>query len=307
MVTSELPLVIYTILMQLAVGSFIVIELVRYLSSSNTGTQDTSRLTNRALFVLGPVSILGILASFAHLKIPLHAPYALTNVGTSWMSREIWLSIIFTAFIVVYSVMQGRNLGSQTIRVIVAVVTGIAGIALIYSMASVYMIESYPAWNTLATPFSFYVTTFLLGSVFAGAAFTANYFYVRRTDPKCEEVQCMLLKKSLKWITVVAAILLGLEMVTTSLYLSYLALAETPASVQSAGMLFGEFGVLFAFRLALVFVGAGILGMLVYRNAVHSDQGLRLIQLTYGIFALVLVSEVVGRILFYAASVKIGI
>ena len=60
-------------------------------------------------------------------------------------------------------------------------------------------------------------------------------------------------------------------------------------------------------RLILLFVGAGLFSLFVYSMA-SSESRLRVLgNIAYLAFALVLVSEILGRFLFYASMVKIGL
>jgi DMSO reductase anchor subunit len=59
--------------------------------------------------------------------------------------------------------------------------------------------------------------------------------------------------------------------------------------------------------LVLLFVGAGVFGLLLYRNAQSDGQERIMANLVYAAFAVVLVAEVLGRFLFYATHVKIGL
>jgi len=302
---EELALVAYTTLMQLAVGSFITIELIRFFSTRKASALEANRLTNRVVYALGPIAAVGMLSSFLHLKVPLLSLNVLAKFGGSWMNLEIWFSLIFTGLVIAYSIIiKLSKVNLQLLKSIFAIVTSLVGLALVYCMARAYMIDTYPAWNTLATPVTFYVTTFLLGTVFIGAAIVANYHCAKKKDPDCGETSFLLLGNAVKWITLAAIVALGVEMITIPLHLSYLAFAEIPAAALSTGF-WG--GLLLALRLALVFVGAGILGIFVYRNAVQPNQKLRMSNLIYVVFALVFVAEVVGRFLFYATGASIVI
>jgi anaerobic dimethyl sulfoxide reductase subunit C (anchor subunit) len=72
-------------------------------------------------------------------------------------------------------------------------------------------------------------------------------------------------------------------------------------------MYFGDYAVIFALRLVLVFLGAGILGLFIYRNAVSPGRERLLTGFTYSAFTAILIAEVMGRFLFYATHVRIGI
>ena len=54
-------------------------------------------------------------------------------------------------------------------------VAALIGLVLIFSMSQVYRLQSTPAWDSFATPVSFYTTTFLLGTLALGVAFVVTY------------------------------------------------------------------------------------------------------------------------------------
>jgi hypothetical protein len=60
-------------------------------------------------------------------------------------------------------------------------------------------------------------------------------------------------------------------------------------------------------RVVLAFLGAGVFALFLYQNALSPGQEKVLGRLAYSAFALVLVAEVLGRFLFYATHVKIGL
>lgn len=305
--TREWALIIFTILGQMAVGAFVVLGVVHFYAMRKAGDEQASRLSDRALLAIGPVLVLGMLASLGHLGNPLNAPRAVANLGSSWLSREIFFSVLFAAAGAVFAFMQWRKIGTFAVRNAIAWIAAIIGLVLVYSMAQVYMLETQPAWNTIATPILFFATTFLLGSLAVGAAFVANYAYVQAKEPGCAETQCTLLRDALRGIAVAAVLLLGVELVVVPMQTAFLAASPIPEAAMSAGMMASQFGLLFALRLILVFVGAGVFGLFLYRNALSAGREKVMGSLVYAAFALVLVAEVMGRFLFYATHVKIGL
>lgn len=303
----EWALILFTLLAQLAVGAFVVLGVVHFFAFRAAGGAQADRLSDRALLAIGPVLVLGLLASLFHLGNPLNAYRAVANLGTSWLSREILASVLFTLVGGTFAFMQWRKIGSFGLRTVVAAVAAVIGLFLIYSMSMVYQLPTQPAWNTLATPIAFLVTTLLLGVLAVGVAFVVNYALVQRETPECAEVQCQLLRGSLRWFAVAAVVLLGVEMVAAPLQVAYLAAAPEAAARASASRIFGEFGLLFGLRLLLAFVGAGVLGLFLYQNAQSPGRERVLASVVYAAFALVLVSEVLGRYIFYASHVKIGL
>jgi anaerobic dimethyl sulfoxide reductase subunit C (anchor subunit) len=303
----EWALIAFTILTQMSAGAFVVLGVVHFFAARKAGEAEADRLSDRALLAIGPVIVLGLIVSLFHLGNPLNAYRAVANIGTSWLSREILASVLFTVVGGLFALMQWRKLGSFAVRNVIAWIAAIVGMAQVYMMARVYQLPMQPAWNTIATPIAFYATALLLGVLAMGAAFVANYAYVQRQAPGSSTVQADLLRAALRWIAVAAVVLLGVELVAAPLQVAALAAGETAAARASAEMMFGEFGLMFGLRLVLVFVGAGIIGLFLYRSAVSAGQERIMGTLAYAAFALVLVSEVLGRFIFYAAHVKIGL
>jgi anaerobic dimethyl sulfoxide reductase subunit C len=302
----EWALILFTILTQTAVGAFVVLGIVHAYVLRKAGADQASRLSDRALYAIGPVVVLGMLASFGHLGNPLNAPRAIANLGSSWLSREIFFSVLFAGLGAVFALMQWRKISTFAVRNLIAWAAALVGLVSVYAMAQVYMLENQPAWNTWATPIAFFATAFLLGSLAMGAAFVVNYNYLRQTDPQCAKQQCDLLRSVVKGIAVAAIAFLGVQVLVTPLHLAYLAASGVPAAMASAAMVFDQFAVVFALRLVLVFVGAGVFGLFLYRAAqAGSERSMG--NLLYGAFALVLASEMMGRFLFYATHVSLGL
>lgn len=306
MEVRQWALITFTILAQMAVGSFIVLGFVHFYATRKAGKEEADRLSDRALLAIGPVMVLGLVGSLFHLGTPLVAFRAVTNLGSSWLSREIFFGVLFALFGGLFALMQWRKISTFTARNVLAWIATILGLALIYSMSRVYMLPTQPVWNTFATPVSFFTTTLLLGSLAMGAAFVVNYAYVQRKMPECEEVQCELLRGSLRWIAMAAVILLGVQFVMAPLHIAYLAAGPTTGAA-SAALRIAGYGIVFALRLILAFIGAGVFTVFLYQNALSSGRERVLGNLAYGAFALVLISEVLGRFLFYATQVQIGL
>jgi anaerobic dimethyl sulfoxide reductase subunit C (anchor subunit) len=199
---SEWSLILFTVLGQMAVGAFIILGALHFYALQKAGVEEADRLSDRALIAIFIVMLLGFLASVLHLGNPLNAPKSVTNLGTSWLSREILLGVVFAAFAGLFTVFQWRKIGSFALRNVIAVIAALVGIGLVSSMSMVYMIKTQPGWNTFATPVSFFTTTLLLGAVALGAALVANYAIEKKNNPDCEEVQCGLLQGALRYIAV---------------------------------------------------------------------------------------------------------
>jgi anaerobic dimethyl sulfoxide reductase subunit C (anchor subunit) len=299
----EWALITFTVLAQLSVGSFWVLGIVHTFALRQAGEAEADRLSDRALVAIWLTLLLGLAASLLHLGNPINAWRAVANLGTSWLSREIASGVVFAGLGGLFALMQWRKLGSFRVRNLVAVAAGVVGLFLVYAMSMVYMLPAEPGWNVATTPFSFFTTTFLLGVLAMGAAFVANYAYVQRQTPAQTETQLRLLRGAMQWIAVASIVLLGAQFVLLPVNVAFLAGGAGAAAVP---LLVTQYGLVFGLRLGLVFLGAGILGVFLFQAAMNPGREQRLANLAYAAFAAVLVSEVLGRFLFYATQVKIA-
>ncbi|GEL45915.1 DMSO reductase subunit C [Cellulomonas hominis] len=302
---SELPLVTFTILAQLAVGSFVVLGVVQLVARRRGGAAVVDRLSDPALYAIGPVMVLGLLASILHLGNPINMLHTIRHWDSSWLSREILFGCTFAALGAAFAVCQWRHWFTPVLRQVLAGVTAVVGLGLVYVMSMVYMLPTVPAWNTWATPVSFFTTTLLLGTLNIGAAFVGVTAYRRRrglaTDPEVDA----LLQRTLRGVAVAAIVLVGVEFVVAPTYALTLATAGDGASAVSADALMIGSGAALVVRLVLVFLGAALLGVLLYKAASSGRQRMMFAVAT-GAFVLVLASEGLGRVLFYESMTRIG-
>lgn len=301
----EWALIAFTILAQMSVGSFLVLGIVHFFGTRAKGEAQTDELSDRALIAIFPVLGLGLLASLAHLGNPLNAYRAVTNLGTSWLSREILLGVLFAVTGALFAFMQWRKMSTFAVRNVIAWVAALIGLALVYSMSQVYMLPARPSWDMFTTPLSFFTTTFLLGSLAVGGAFVATYAHERRQNPHAASELSELVRATIRWIAIASIVLVGVEFVIVPLNVSML--AANPVTSASAGLLMSQYGLMFGLRLALVFIGAGVLGVFLYQAVQKGGQDKMVASLSHSAFLLVLIGEVLGRFLFYATTVKIGL
>lgn len=304
---QEWALVIFTIVMQMAVGSFVILGGVHFFASRQKGIEEADKMSDRALLAIGPLVVLALIVTFLHLGNPINAPRAISNIGSSWLSREVGLAIVFAIGGAIFAFLQWRKILSAAVRNALALVVAVVGLVLVYAMAAVYRLPTVPAWDSLWTPVTFFVTTFLLGALALGAAFITNFWFMRRQQTDANDVQYQMLATTLRWLALIAVVLLGVELVIFPLYLLELSAHPSTAANETVSLLFEGNGALLTARLLLVFLGAGVFSIFVYQNA-SSEAKLRVLgNLAFLAFALVLVSEIMGRYLFYATMVRIGL
>jgi anaerobic dimethyl sulfoxide reductase subunit C (anchor subunit) len=136
-----LPLVIFTLLMQMAAGTAVLSLFLPALSSIN--------------IMIGLLLVIGVSASILHLGKPMIAWRALSNLHKSWLSREILMLGLF---------------GGSWLLVLISPEIGkwilaITGVGLVYSMTQVYRFKASPAWNTWRTLAAFFLAAGTLGAL----------------------------------------------------------------------------------------------------------------------------------------------
>lgn len=307
--TDELPLVLFTILAQLAVGSFVVLGVIHLIARlRGVPDEQVDRLSDPALYVIGPVMVLGLAASMLHLGNPINALNSVRHIDSSWLSREILMGSAFAGLGAAFAATQWFRWLTPALRQLLAALTSLVGLGLVFSMSMVYMLPTVPAWDSWTTPVSFFTTTFLLGALNIGAAFVGVLAWRHRrgteTDAAADAASAKLVSVTLRGVSAAAIVLVGVEFVVLPLHAMDLATAGG-ASATSAEAIMAGGGAPFAIRLALVFLGAGLLGLLLQKVAQAGRERLMFWTATAA-FTLVIASETIGRVLFYDGMVRVG-
>lgn len=305
--THELPMILFTVIAQMCVGSFLVLGAVQlYAHAVHADERDTEALIDPALYAIGPAMILGLAVSMLHMNDITHTFNVIRHVSTSWLSREIVFGSAFAGLGFVFAVLQFKHWGSAVLRTIVALITAVVGIGLVVSMSMIYYsLKAVPAWHTWMTPVQFFATTVLLGALAMGAAFvTTTMVRVKRDKPQSERVT-ELMANALRGIAVVAAVAAGTILIALPVHVSGLSAAGR-VGIKSAAVFSG---VWFVIRLVLLVVGACLLGILVFRYASSTlaKRDPRPLATAATIaFVLVLAGELLGRAQFYESMFRVG-
>ncbi len=150
-VSEEAPLVAFTLLTQMAVGSFWAMLWL---------FQDVARQLFPMLLI-GLCLGAGLTASFAHLGTKRNAWRVLHHLRKSWLSREILFTLLFGAGWL-------ATLGSLILHanaMILGWLTALIGLWLIHCMSRVYRLRTVPAWDSWRTEARFFLSAALLGTL----------------------------------------------------------------------------------------------------------------------------------------------
>lgn len=288
---KERPLILFTLLIQLSVGAFLTLSALYWLFLSQAGISTANELFRSGLLAIGPLVISGMLASLFHLGTPRNAYRALLNWRASWLSREILFTLLFAISGAFFSFLQWHLYGSSSIRILLGGITSLFGVALVYSMARLYMLRTLPGWNTKRTLISFFTTTFLLGSLAAGCMLMIKALLMAKS-PELLLVHWQILRTAISYLAWVWFLLLGVFLISQDLGFGQTSNRTKVEAIPRQDQIL-------ILHLVLNFSGAGILGWLIYQQATTTASLSHLAALTLTAFGLVLVGEILGRYWFY--------
>ncbi len=281
---EEWPLMTFTLLSQLAVGTFIVLMLVK----ASIGNQDlqVSKALSFGFTAVGPVTLLALIFSVFHLGDPLGAPRSILNLGSSWLSREILTSGGFFVLWFAFWWLSRKGKVSSALGWITALV----GLAAIFSMSHIYSSSIRPAWDNTNTYIAFFGATLAMGVLGAVSAVVCGMKGSSFSEA---------LTKTLKSMSYIGAAAVVLPLVYLPVFISGLNAGGATAEA-SAKILTGSMGML-AGRGILSVLGVAILLYALNKGAKARSLSTSTIYLA---LILVLVGEFLGRYLFYASGVS---
>lgn len=292
MLSEEWPLIIFTILAQLAVGIWLIAVTLRTSIAKKTNNETAAQLTGTAILLVGPIMAVSLLISLFHLGTPMRAYGSIANLRSSWLSREIIFSGLFLFFwLVAYLNYRKANTNNT-----LGWITSILGLLAVFSMASIYHASIIPAWATINTYIAFLTTTLVLGA-------SATFMLVglsAKNSPLNQSVVKLFWKIS---FGVLVAIITQLIFAITNIV--GLTSGNKAAQV-TAQLLQGTYSIPLILHGLLLLVGGFILAAVLYKHSKNESPSLQL-NVLYSTFLIMLAGELVGRIVFYASAVALTI
>lgn len=267
---GEWSLVVFTLFMQGAIGAYIISALLkRKYNGANFNINNIVTLS---------LSIVALIVSLLHLGTPIKAMNSLLNLGSSWLSREIFFTAAFVALLVISFVLEKAN---SDLKTPIGWLTVLAGVGSVFSMAFVYINSVIPAWASWNTILEFVVSTVILGVIIFALTSRKE---LGEAKPRFDLV-----------ILFVVLTQLGLQ----TYFLVGLGV-DSQAGQLSLSLLFEKYGLTMVARWILVLIGTFLM---VYSGAKKSQKP----SLVYTAAIALLVSQVIGRYIFYAVGVAISI
>ncbi|MDQ7818547.1 MAG: DmsC/YnfH family molybdoenzyme membrane anchor subunit [Melioribacteraceae bacterium] len=301
---AECPLILFTIMVQMAVGAFLFLGVIHHLSLVKLNDEIFTVISKPILNVTGFILVLAVIVAGFHLGNPINAFNALNNLGTSWLSREILSLILFLLsggfFLLIY-IRQKLN---RKLVFSLALITVALGYIAIASMAMVYMLETVPVWNNLFTPLAFVFTSLILGS---GAILHALNIIINKKKYSLllNEFSIQKLTDPFKIISLFILGLLFFQVIIMFSQLIYLGSGDETLR-SSFGILIEKNILLIILRLLLLLSAfLWLISLLVKYNRTRDLLLKRKYYALY--FGILLLEELIGRYLFYAMYFRIGV
>lgn len=279
---EEWPLMSFTLISQLAIGMFVILMLLK----TTLGSKDNqvSAAVNKGFTWVGPLTFVALILSVFHLGDPFGAPRSIMNLASSWLSREIITAGGFFAlwFVFWFLLRQGKESNA------LGWLTGLVGLAAVFSMASIYSSSVIPAWDDVNTYLSFYGATFAMGAAGAATALVVGL--------KGASIANAL--KGLNTSAYLGILAVILPLVYLPVFTSGLKDGDT-ATATSAQVFSESMGMVLGYG-GLSLVGAGLLLFALRKGSKEGSVSSGTIYLALG---LVLVGQFLGRYLFYAMGI----
>ena len=303
----EWALPVYTILMQLATGALFILWLARSFSLRDNLSSKIDKILRRPVMVIFFTVLVAIIGSHFHLSNPLQSFMAVANFKHSWLSREIVFTILmfFTCAALVDQL--GKYEGRHT-RVITWLgrMTVFFGAASIFCMSSIYRLPTQAPWDDWSTVLLFFGSSLLLGVTTAAALGVMDNIYGRGREAELADERMSILRSSFGWMSAVITATLILVVVVN--FVQILAVGNGDQLAQtSMSLLLGLYQPLLIFRFVILLVGVGMFILATFWLVKQGKSIQELVTPVYLACLFVLVAEILGRFLFYATHVRMGI
>jgi anaerobic dimethyl sulfoxide reductase subunit B (iron-sulfur subunit) len=169
--SGEIPLIIFTLLAQMAIGAFLTISVIYSWFSDK---QIVEQITIIPLLSVGAAITIALLVSLFHLKTPKKGWRALNHLHKSWLSREILFTSGFAVLWTIHTGLRIFKINTFSFWTSLTALIVFFGLAALYCMQRVYQLRSVPAWNSGRTLLEFTISTVGLGCLLTGTLLPRN-------------------------------------------------------------------------------------------------------------------------------------
>ncbi|CDT87108.1 dimethyl sulfoxide reductase, anaerobic, subunit C [Vibrio coralliirubri] len=281
MIFHEWSLIFFTVLAQTAVGGYLLIGARALVLGHDEEKLNSYKVP---MFILWALMGLGFMFSTTHLGSPLRAFNAFNQLGSAWLSNEVFFGAAFFAVGGLQWLLSVLKKGGVAIQKALMVGAMVLGVIFMYAMINVYMINTVPTWDNIYTPLSFIMT------MVVGGLLLSQFVIVFANDSR------FTVDRN---ITMLAVIAVAISLLVTVGKLNLIGDIQTSAA--KASELVDGLGSYVILQVALLMASllVWILPMLNKAKVNPVNLGLALV--------LFLASELIGRGLFYSLHMTSGL
>ncbi|MEZ8271240.1 dimethyl sulfoxide reductase anchor subunit family protein [Vibrio splendidus] len=281
MIFHEWSLIFFTVLAQTAVGGYLLIGARALVLGHDEEKLNSYKVP---MFILWALMGLGFMFSTTHLGSPLRAFNAFNQLGSAWLSNEVFFGAAFFAVGGLQWLLSVVKKGGVAIQKALMVGAMVLGVIFMYAMINVYMINTVPTWDNIYTPLSFIMT------MVVGGLLLSQFVIVFANDSR------FTVDRN---ITMLAVIAVAISLLVTVGKLNLIGDIQTSAA--KASELVDGLGNYVILQVALLMASllVWILPMLNKAKVNPVNLGLALV--------LFLASELIGRGLFYSLHMTSGL
>lgn len=303
----EWALPLYTILMEIAAGTLFLLWVARAILGKRVGRYEFDQATQNSLWIILLTVFTSLVGAHFHLSRPYHSILALLNIKSSWLSREILFSLLFSILVSYLCWLQMRKPQAYRLKSCVGWAAVLSGVATIYAMANIYKLPTQPVWETVSTLSTFLLSALILGQIVFLALLVMDLRYSELKDSKKYGTQKELTRVLVPWL-IGNAILSSL--IITALELQQLrTISQSPQeTLQASYLLLNQYySVLLGLRFILMLGGALVISIFVlYRHKLNLPFSWLLLP-AYVACLMVMIAEILSRFLFYAIHIRVGL
>ncbi|MAT98633.1 MAG: hypothetical protein CL608_15935 [Anaerolineaceae bacterium] len=302
----EWALPVYTILMQLAVGAMLGLWIIRAVAIRQHGRSVIDYIIRIPVLAVFLTIVAAIIGSHFHLSQPVFSLLATLNLRTSWLSREILFTISFLVMVGGIAYLQWFTYGNSRLITVMGWFGAGAGSLGVYCMSQIYLLPTHSSWNSPLTIVSFLLSALILG-VTAVAVLLVMDLKVSEVAGAAETaVRRQIVHQSFVWLAGVAGGTAVITLVLNLILITNLSHGELSAQT-SLVLLLGLYRPLFGLRYIALFTGVGWFGLTAFIFLRGKTPPFEMTTAIYLACLFVLISEILGRFLFYATHVRTGI
>lgn len=281
MIFHEYSLIFFTVLAQTAVGAYILISARALIKGHNVDQINSYKVP---MFVLWAIMGLGFLFSLTHLGSPLRAFNSFNQLGSAWLSNEVFFGAAFFAVGGLQWLLSASNKSSAGTQKALMVAAMALGCVFMYSMINVYMIDTVPTWFNAYTPLSFIMTMVVGGLLLSQLVIVVandTHFTIDRN------------------IIILAFVAVTISLAVTVGKANFV--GDIQSSVVKASELVNGLGCYLGVQVVLL-----LAGLLIWALPMINESRVNPVNLAIAL-VLVLASELVGRGLFYSLHMTSGL